>query len=67
MTISSSVAMFIQIQKNKEKTKKEAAKYTRTRPRDLYKNQKINTNTKPFNFLEYAKNNPGFLELLSKK
>lgn len=65
MPISSSFAMFIQIQKNKEKTKKEAAKYTRTRPRDLYKNEstkKVNTNTKPFNFLEYAKNNPGFLK-----
>ena len=61
--MSSTFAMFIQIQKNKEKTKKELSKYVRTRPRDLYKNKQSTqkVNTKPFNFLEYAKNNPGFL------
>ena len=64
MPFATSVSAFMQMQKNKEKTKKEVEKSYRRRPRDLYKNKQPTQKvvSKPFNFLEYAKNNPGFLK-----
>lgn len=65
MTIAASVAAFNQIQKNKKQIEKEVSEYSRKNKYPTIK-PVPKVQQKPFNFLEYAKNNPGFLELLRK-